>query len=149
MSNLLSSVLNDIERLNLIGFDFLDCEGKKRICRIKLLFGVFDFVAKAKVLNMIQFNGKYGCPTCLDPGVHRNNRHLYLPGSSYSLRTLEGIERAQNEGESRGEIVEGIKGTSVLHGHLHLVDAIPPDYMHCVLEGVTKSLLTFWTHSKY
>ncbi len=37
-------------------FSFLSPEGIKTV-RIKLLFGVFDLVAKAVVLNMKQFNG--------------------------------------------------------------------------------------------
>ena len=146
MSVLLSPILNDIERLNVVGFR---SEGMNNTFRIKLLFGVFDFVAKAKVLSMIQFNGKYGCPTCLHPGEHKDNRHIYLPDSSYSLRTKESIDKARIEGENLGAIVEGIKGKSVLHGYLHLVNGIPPDYMHCILEGVTKSLLMYWTNSKY
>lgn len=108
---------------------------------------MFDFVAKAKVLSMIQFNGKYGCPTCLHPGEHKDNRHIYLPDSSYSLRTKESIDKARIEGENLGAIVEGIKGKPVLHGYLHLVNGIPPDYMHCILEGVTKSLLMYWTNT--
>ena len=32
---------------------------------LKPLFGVFDMVAKAPVLNMHQFNDKNGCPSCL------------------------------------------------------------------------------------
>uniref|UniRef100_A0A1X7T4T5 DUF4218 domain-containing protein n=1 Tax=Amphimedon queenslandica TaxID=400682 RepID=A0A1X7T4T5_AMPQE len=30
-----------------------------------------------------------------------------------------------------------------------MIDGIPPDYMHCVIKGVTKSLLTLWTSSNY
>uniref|UniRef100_A0A1X7V709 DUF4218 domain-containing protein n=1 Tax=Amphimedon queenslandica TaxID=400682 RepID=A0A1X7V709_AMPQE len=74
---------------------------------------------------MIQFNGKYGCPTYLHPGEHKDNRHIYLPDSSYSLHTKESIDKACIEGENQGAIVEGIK------------------------EGVTKSLLMNWTNSKY
>uniref|UniRef100_A0A1X7UPB3 Uncharacterized protein n=1 Tax=Amphimedon queenslandica TaxID=400682 RepID=A0A1X7UPB3_AMPQE len=149
MKILLSPTLEAIERLHVIGLDFVNSEGLKKSIRLKLLFGVFDFVAKAKVFNMVQFNGAYGCPTCVHPGVHRNNRHLYLLCSTYPLRTLQSIEAAQNKSNETGAIVDGIKGKSVLHGYLNLVNDVPPDYMHCVLEGVTKSLLMFWTNSKY
>ena len=102
---------------------------------MKLLFGVFDLIAKASVLNMKQFNGFYGCPTCLHPGEHRGIQ-TYPLGTSYSLRTLEGIEKEISKGQNSGTIVEGIKGPSPLRGFLHLVDGVPADYMHCVLEGV-------------
>lgn len=65
------------------------------------------------------------------------------------MRTLQSITRDLEEGERNGLPIEGIKGASVLHGYLHPVDSVPADYMHCVLEGVTKSLLTFWTRPKY
>ena len=33
------------------------------------LFGVFDLIAKAPVLNMMQHNGHHGCPVCVHPGI--------------------------------------------------------------------------------
>lgn len=38
------------------------------VCRAKLLFVVADLPAKASLLNMTQFNGKFGCPTCYPEG---------------------------------------------------------------------------------
>ncbi len=32
---------------------------------------------------------------------------------------------------------------------MHLVHGVPPDYMHCVLEGVVKACLKLWTESQY
>ena len=55
------------------------------------------------------------------------------------MRTKESIDKARIGGENQGAIVEGVKGKS----------GIPPDYMHCILKGVTKSLLMYWTISKY
>lgn len=49
--------------------------------------------------------------------------------------------QAAQQAEATGITVRGIKGTSVLASTLDLVDGIPIDYMHAVLEGVTKWLL--------
>ena len=147
MSALLKPIMDDIDQLNLLGFSFCSPEGRKTV-RVKLLFGIFDLVAKAKVLNFKQFNGVHGCPTCVHPGEHQGSR-VYLPGSSYSVRTMAGIERAIAQGNRCGTIVEGVKGESPLHKYMNLVDGMPVDYMHCVLEGVTKSLLVLWTDSKH
>ena len=38
------------------------------VCRARLLFVVADLPAKASLLNMTQFNGKFGCPTCYHEG---------------------------------------------------------------------------------
>ena len=83
---------------------------------------------------------------CLQPGAIS---YTYPPGTSYSLRTIEGIEKAISKGQNSGTIVEGIKGPSPLRGFLHLVDGVPADYMHCVLEGVVSWLLKKWTDSKF
>ena len=45
--------------------------------------------------------------------------------------------------------VKGIIGTSPLASVLNLVDAVPVDYMHCVLQGIVKLLLTRWFDSSY
>ena len=44
-------------------------EGTK-VLKAKLLIGVFDFPAKVSALNVVQYNGYYGCPYCTDKGVH-------------------------------------------------------------------------------
>ena len=38
------------------------------ICRARLLFVVADLPAKASLLNVMQFNGRFGCPTCYHEG---------------------------------------------------------------------------------
>ncbi len=147
MHTLLSPILQRLDKLATIGFSFLSPEGWKTV-RVKLLFGVFDLIAKAAVLNMKQFNGEHGCPTCLHPG-ERHSRTQTYPPSYFPIRTQDGIEKAIQEGKQRGIIIEGIKGPSPLTNYVHLVHGVPADYMHCVLEGVVKSLLKVWTDSKY
>lgn len=67
------------------------CQQLRRI-KLQPLFGVFDLIAKAPVLNMVQFNGANGCPICVHPGVW-DSTHLYLPGSEYPLRTDASMRR--------------------------------------------------------
>ena len=45
--------------------------------------------------------------------------------------------------------IYGIKGQSTLAKHLNTVNDVPIDYMHAILEGVTKSLMVYWFDSKY
>ena len=147
MHTLLKPILERLHQLDTLGFSFSSPEGVKTV-RVRLLFGVFDLIAKSQVLNMKQFNGEYGCATCIHPGKHHGGSRVYLP-RSYPLRTMASIKRAITEGTKIGKIIEGIKGVSSLYNYLHLVEAIPVDYMHCVLEGVTKSFLIAWTTSKF
>jgi hypothetical protein len=59
----------------------------------------------------------------------------------HSLRTVEAIDYAVPEGSRKGTVIEGIKGVSPLRNHFNLATGVPPDYMHCLLESVTKFLL--------
>ena len=108
MQILLTPIFDELKHLNIVGFPLnTGLDGMKTV-RVDLLFYVADLVAKAKILNMKQFNGHCGCPTCIHPGEHERS-HLYLPGKSYLLRTPNRIERAIRKGNKYGIVVEGIK----------------------------------------
>ena len=68
MKALLHPVLSKIENLQKTGITFPTSKGMKTL-KAKLLVGVFDQPAKAMVLNVVQYNGHYGCPYCLDKGT--------------------------------------------------------------------------------
>lgn len=112
--------------------------------------GVFDLPAKAAVLASKQFNGEFGCSVCLHPG-HRlsNNSRIYLPNVTYPDRTHTEILQAASEAIRSHTSVMGVYGLSPLASTVDLVNSIPIDYMHCVLEGVTKWLMNAWFDSKH
>ena len=89
------------------------------------------------VLNAKQFNGKNGCSVCVHPG------QLYLP-RKYKERTHISVMNSASRAEQTNQVVKGIKGYSPLSPILNLVDSIVVDYMHTVLLGVVKLLLTRW-----
>ena len=70
---------NTLNYLSEHGISLITPEGNM-VMKFQPLFGLFDLVAKAPILNMHQFNGEYGCPSCLHPGVHTSSRY-YLPGT--------------------------------------------------------------------
>ena len=113
---------------------------------LKPLFGVFDLVAKAPVLNMNQFNGKYGCPSCLHPGVRVDGVQTYPPGIDYKLRTNDSMIMRGAEAERRQSVIKGIKDPSILEAFVDLALGAQTDYMHCVLEGVVKRMLDKGLH---
>ena len=85
------------------------------VMKFQPLFGSFDLVAKAPILNMHQFNGEYGCPSCLHPGVHTSSRY-YLPGTEYPLRTNDNNMQNATEAEERGKPIKGIKAGAYAGG---------------------------------
>lgn len=140
MDILFSPLLDTLNTLSTVGVTLSTPAKVNKSFTFEPLFGSFDFVAKAPILDMHQFNGKYGCPSCLNPGV-RTASQYYLPDNHYDLRSNESVIKDAKEAENKGKVINGIKGQSVLSGVVDLVQGIPLDYMHCVLEGVVKWLL--------
>ena len=139
----LVSVLNEIEAF---GVNFYSPSGKTNM-KFAPRFGLFDLPAKAQVLNMHQYNGKNGCPTCLHPGTWSGSRY-YLPATTCPVRTDASVRAAARVATKEKVVFEGIKsGRSMLTGVVDLVNSVPIDYMHCVLEGATKWLAEKWFSS--
>lgn len=109
---------------------------------VKFDFCVSDLPAKASVLNATQFNGEYGCSICLEPGEHRQDIHrrIYPNTVLAQIRTEDEVRSCAACAEQEGTPVLGIRGPSVLAGHMPLVWGNPIDYMHSVCEGVVKRM---------
>ncbi|XP_072145539.1 uncharacterized protein [Dermacentor andersoni] len=106
-----------------------------------------DSPARASLLNMKQFNGFYGCSWCLEKGTAVERTLRYIPGeSAAALRTHRGMVQDMQDAYEQGRPVHGIKGPSPLLQlkGFNLVWCLPPDYMHCVLEGVTQQITELW-----
>ena len=147
MTTLLRGTVRMLENARDFGLRLVTPNGP-RMFHFKPLIGVFDLVAKAPILNMHQFNGKYGCSSCLIPGVWNSGSRRYLPGEKYPRRTHNSILTAANQASHTKTVVKGIKGPSILKSILNLVDGVPLDYMHNVLEGVVKRMLHCWFDSQ-
>ena len=128
---------------------------------------------------MIQFNGAYGCPYCLDPGerlktgerghvlaypFHLNGQpnedevrgaHLTAMGIEKRMhdQTLQFAKEAENlkRSGSLNSTVKGVKGMiwSMFLPGFDIITGVTIDYMHCVLLGITKMLLPLWTDNSY
>lgn len=144
MNLLLDPVCEYLQQLSTLGIKLDD-----HTYRAKLVMGVFDLPAKAPVLCAKQYNGKFGCSVCLHPGKRLpNNARIYLPDAVYSERTHEAVIAAAEEAERTDSCIEGIYSMSPFASTLDMVASFPIDYMHNVLEGVTRALLRAWFDSK-
>ena len=160
MNVILGRVVDSIQKLEVNGIQFQSPNGVKFI-RAKLLLAVFDLPAKAIATNFVQYNGCYSCTYCLDKG---RNRHTFPPSENHTARSKAGIDNNATEAEARskagidnnateaerkGHSVYGVKGKSILSRYINIYTDVPVDYMHAVLEGVTKRLLSTFLDSKY
>jgi len=85
MSTFLQPVLDEIHILHETGLPITKPAGPK-LLRAKLLFCVFDLPARAAVLNLTQWNGRYSCTYCLDEGTQISHIRVYLPNAAHTAR---------------------------------------------------------------
>ena len=154
----------DIDVNNKVCFLILGIEIKSQVVsRIyaTVLGVVCDAPARCMVQNFVQFNGKYGCSSCLSAGenllLERGQVHIYpydLDNQNTGhadLRSHIETEKSAKKAEITQSIVNGVKGYTPLY-ELPLFDMIRQvtvDYMHCVLLGVMKKMINLWTNATF
>jgi hypothetical protein len=146
----LHEMLSDLETVGVT----VDVSGKPEICRCFLICLTADLPAKSLIMNTLQFNGNYSCSRCLQQGQnHRTtnagNVHIFPYVHADPVgppRTMtQCVEDAKLACTSQ-TAVHGIKGPSFLMfmNSFNFVRSTSVDYMHCILLGITKLLLTLW-----
>lgn len=97
---------------------------------------ICDAPAKAFISNTKHHSGYFSCSKCICKGDYIENRVVYLSTTS-SLRTNESFRnRTQPEHHHGLTILESLD--------IDMIKQIPLDYMHLVLLGVSKRILTLW-----
>lgn len=119
---------------------------------LSVICNTMDLLAKAGVLNMTQFNGENACITCEEPGIvvskgkgHVRSYPFRSSDEKFKFRTNSEVKNAMSRATNNNR-VKGFKGVSGLASMncLDLVWGTVPDYMHCVLLGITKNLMHCW-----
>ena len=127
---------------------------------------MFDAPARCLVQDMVQFNGFYGCPFCLSPGETvqtsaRGHTHAYpfnmnSATGHHDLRThAQVVEHGRVAEEYKTNSTKkneyGIKGLHWLHflPNFDIVRGVAVDYMHCIMLGIMKMMLSLWFDKSY
>ena len=126
------------EVLNLTnGFD-LKVPNRRLSCKLRIQGQVADLPAKAASLNMKQYNGKFGCSICLEPGEKDGDnpllRHYPYKATKAPLRNHEDTMQHADLASSKSSIFS-VKGSSPVHEILKIPEKVLLDFMHQVLEG--------------
>ncbi|KAJ6218629.1 hypothetical protein RDWZM_009786 [Blomia tropicalis] len=116
--------------------------------------GICDAPARAKVLNMSQHNGSFGCNYCkiYAPFNEDLKCRVFVPTSNLQPRTTDEWKKlalaASNTKITRANEREflGVKGWNQLLRlpYIDIVSFCPPDYMHSQLLGTVRLLLAYW-----
>ena len=110
-----------------------------------------DAPARSAIQNITQYNGKFGCSYCLHEGeripVGRGYARIYRKKGL--RRTKVQHENDAEEAVLTGNRIRGVRGPSILMliPIFHIISSLPPDYMHCLLLGVTKLIISAWFDS--
>ena len=141
--------------------------GQRKCLRALLLSATMDAPAKCLFQNVVQFNGFYGCPYCESPGAtvqtsEKGHTHAYPfdrvnvengHGPRKAHETVSEYAREAENLKSRGkqQTVKGVKGCSwfTFVPGFDIVQGVAIDYMHAVLIGVVKMLMTLWFDKAY
>lgn len=126
-----------------------------RIVKFFVLNGVNDKPARSEVINMKTSTGYYGCMKCQQIGLRietKKNGHVIVwPYDQLRpRRTIENynvdVSRSTKANNIQFLKSHGIKGLSVLNelSFYHPIMNTNIDYMHSILEGVTKRFFFVW-----
>lgn len=149
----LKPFIDELKDLHTNGFECLPPNFEEPVTiKVHTILAPVDSVERCALQNIHQFNGRYGCSLCLNPGEHVS------VGNGYTrIYRGEGTKRTENQhrrdtikAEAEKTIVNGVKGVSLLMllPVFNIVKSFPPEYMHCVLLGVVKLFLSTWIDPK-
>ena len=155
MTTFLKPLIEDLQKLYSTGIEIeIDCN--TFTCKAMLVVATMDLQARSAVLNMTQHNGEYSCVYCMDQGqvVKSGKGHCRVfpyKDNHSTLRTSDEIKRDGKQAQQSRKKVNGFFGESVFNylPNFSLNNNIVIDYMHGILLGITKKLLTLWFDRKY
>ena len=143
--------VQQIKKLRDDGF-YVSIEDYKELFYLDVEAALHDLPAKAASLKFKQFNGRFGCSICYQPGQKLNKNSLvwiypYLEQQS-PLRTHQEVCLHAEAAEHTGQDIFGVKGHSVVLDIVSVPKEIPLDYMHLVLEGELKRKLKYFFNTQ-
>ena len=150
MNTFLKPFIEELSILHNEGLEYVIPGSKnKRNVKVHTLIASVDSQARPLLQKVKTFRGKQGCPFCLKEGeeceVGHGTARIYC-GDIENLRTHEQHVQYVNIVMKTGKVKNGIKGASVLLllPLFNIISSFVPDYMHCVLLGVVKSMVDKW-----
>ncbi|XP_072159280.1 uncharacterized protein [Bemisia tabaci] len=154
MTTYLTPFVLELQKLGKEGMQWYNKTSKSlKTSRVFLLNVILDAVAKAPVMNMIQFNGHYGCYMCYHEGdplpllrgqVRYGFKEVLKERSNESLQN----DMCQAKSNPKESPVKGAFGPSPLMyaPYFDVCFGFSIDVMHCILLGVCKYLFcSLWT----
>ncbi|XP_033472879.2 uncharacterized protein LOC117251031 [Epinephelus lanceolatus] len=129
------------------------------VCKVLTIAGTCDLPAKALVLNSVQYNEKFGCHKCEQPGeTVKTGERGHVHAFPYQHRDPKGPLRTNEKfvldmkiANETKTTVKGVKGPCWLSKlkSYNLIKGTAIDYMHSVLLGVMRLLMVLWFSTEF
>ncbi|OXU19995.1 hypothetical protein TSAR_014686, partial [Trichomalopsis sarcophagae] len=126
--------------------------GQNSLIKVKgvIMSGTCDAPAKASFLNMMRYNGRFGCQRCKLCGEKINKTWVYCYKKSLKLRIDTETELYALRAINSNKTIFGVKGPSALSLFVYKpIRTTSVDVMHCVYSGITMQLLKLWFDVKF
>lgn len=144
--DILFPLIRDFNRLFREGIQVI-YDGTQYDFQPVLLHCSCDLPARALIQNFKLYSGTDSCPYCLHPG-HRNkeNGHIRIRYAKESENSELRTHNQSIENAHRTNNTHGVKGLSCLMAlpKFDIIKGVGTDYMHNVLLGCTKRLISIW-----
>lgn len=138
-------IIREMEKLSEIGFFY-----RNEVFQFIVSHASFDLPMKSVMQNIRQYNGYNACYYCEHPGEKTQTGVRYVNTlQPFALRNHKNMILMTAKAIKTGNVINGVKGISPMIGfkNFDIVQSLSVDYMHGVLLGVTKNLLSFWIDS--
>lgn len=154
MNIFLKPFVEELSMLHNEGLEYV-VSGSKDKAKVKVhtLIASVDSQARPLLQKLKTFRGKQGCSFCLNEGeeyeVGRGKARIYR-GDIGQLRTHEQHVQDTKTVMQTGKVKNGIKDASVLLllPLFNIITSFVPDYMHCILLGVVKTMVEWWKNGE-
>ena len=145
----LHKAICEIESLKSIDFQL---QSRTIKVSVEVTVSVCDLPATAAVMNIVQFNGAFGCPKCKSEGqtvpVKSGTTRVYPLSSNDAPMSNSDYERYVEIAEDIERPTFGVKGRTLMSRIVCVPSHIAIDPMHCIFEGIVKALLSAVLNSR-
>lgn len=151
MNTFLKPFIDECRDLAQNPFQWMDSNGTLHSSKVFSLVCSSDAQARPLLRNCKQFNGEYGCDWCLHPGMMMKKGRGSMRSYPYDenkqeARSNEMFQDNATQAEESASPRNGVKGFSLLSRlpSFYIVFGFVPEYLHSVLLGVSKQLMSLW-----
>lgn len=153
MNSLLKPFVNEANKLSKDGLEWKNAENEIIVSKFIPCQCCADAIARARALNILQFNGKMGCNLCKHcteklEGVKQRKYTMSdeVPEKRTHEETIEEMKKAAKEcgpGKKNPKHINGVKGPTFLMylNFFNLISNVIVDPMHCIFLGVIRQYM--------